>query len=230
MKTSEELPDTIYNECPDCGQVTEHTILRAKLGNSNVTGTFKCNECGRVFTGTIRLPKKLEVKVLISNGDTTETAQTVLMEDEVVALGDEFDLDDGRHVCITHIDADDDKQRKKCNAPEVRTLWVKDYDVLHVKVSVNDYKKTYPMYVEADPDDEFVIGMTMHFDIWDCVIHAIKTKRSLIRRGSAEARDVVRIYAKIRHRGQGEGDVLDDGEEPSGEFDIDDSAMDLDDQ
>ena len=66
-----EMPDTIYNECPDCGDVTEHKILKAKMGNFNVNGTFQCKECGRVFSGVIRLPKEFEVKVLLSDGDLT---------------------------------------------------------------------------------------------------------------------------------------------------------------
>ena len=174
-----EMPDTIYNECPDCGDVTEHKILKAKMGNFNVNGTFQCKECGRVFSGVIRLPKEFEVKVLLSDGDLTETTQTMLREDEIVAVGDEFDLDDGRHVQITYIELPDGSRKKKVPATEVKALWVKAFGVLMVKVSVNDYKKTYPMLCEAEPDDEFTVGMFMHFDLWDCVIHAIKTKDKL---------------------------------------------------
>ena len=206
-----EMPDTIYNECPDCGDVTEHKILKAKMGNFNVNGTFQCKECGRVFSGVIRLPKEFEVKVLLSDGDLTETTQTMLREDEIVAVGDEFDLDDGRHVQITYIELPDGSRKKKVPATEVKALWVKAFGVLMVKVSVNDYKKTYPMLCEAEPDDEFTVGMFMHFDLWDCVIHAIKTKDRLLRKGTAEARDIVRIYAKIRHR-DGTTAPMDDSE------------------
>ena len=209
-----EMPDTIYNECPDCGDVTEHKILKAKMGNFNVNGTFQCKECGRVFSGVIRLPKEFEVKVLLSDGDLTETTQTMLREDEIVAVGDEFDLDDG-------------SRKKKVPATEVKALWVKAFGVLMVKVSVNDYKKTYPMLCEAEPDDEFTVGMFMHFDLWDCVIHAIKTKDRLLRKGTAEARDIVRIYAKIRHR-DGTTAPMDDSEFDDEQFEFaDDAVMDF---
>ena len=225
-----EMPDTIYNECPDCGDVTEHKILKAKMGNFNVNGTFQCKECGRVFSGVIRLPKEFEVKVLLSDGDLTETTQTMLREDEIVAVGDEFDLDDGRHVQITYIELPDGSRKKKVPATEVKALWVKAFGVLMVKVSVNDYKKTYPMLCEAEPDDEFTVGMFMHFDLWDCVIHAIKTKDKLRRKGTVEARDIVRIYAKIRHR-DGSTTPMEDGEfdEEQLEF-ADDAVMDLDEE
>ena len=226
-----DMPDTIYNECPDCGDVTEHKILKAKMGNFNVNGTFQCKECGRVFSGVIRLPKEFEVKVLLSDGDLTETTQTMLREDEIVAVGDEFDLDDGRHVQITYIELPDGSRKKKVPATEVKALWVKAFGVLMVKVSVNDYKKTYPMLCEAEPDDEFTVGMFMHFDLWDCVIHAIKTKDRLLRKGTAEARDIVRIYAKIRHR-DGSVAPMDDSQFDEGEqleF-ADDAVMDFDEQ
>ncbi|MBO5600829.1 MAG: hypothetical protein J5897_07315, partial [Candidatus Methanomethylophilus sp.] len=122
-----EMPDTIYNECPDCGDVTEHKVLKAKMGNFNVNGTFQCKECGRVFSGVIRLPKEFEVKVLLSDGDLTETTQTMLREDEIVAVGDEFDLDDGRHVQITYIELPDGSRKKKVPATEVKALWVKAF-------------------------------------------------------------------------------------------------------
>ncbi|MBQ5397438.1 MAG: hypothetical protein IIU13_02135, partial [Candidatus Methanomethylophilus sp.] len=218
-----EMPDTIYNECPDCGDVTEHKILKAKMGNFNVNGTFQCKECGRVFSGVIRLPKEFEVKVLLSDGDLTETTQTMLREDEIVAVGDEFDLDDGRHVQITYIELPDGSRKKKVPATEVKALWVKAFGVLMVKVSVNDYKKTYPMLCEAEPDDEFTVGMFMHFDLWDCVIHAIKTKDRLLRKGTAEARDIVRIYAKIRHR-DGTTAPMDDSEFDDEQFEFADDA------
>ena len=222
-----EMPDTIYNECPDCGDVTEHKILKAKMGNFNVNGTFQCKECGRVFSGVIRRPKEFEVKVLLSDGDLTETTQTMLREDEIVAVGDEFDLDDGRHVQITYIELPDGSRKKKVPATEVKALWVKAFGVLMVKVSVNDYKKTYPMLCEAEPDDEFTVGMFMHFDLWDCVIHAIKTKDRLLRKGTAEARDIVRIYAKIRHR-DGTTAPMDDSEFDDEQFEFaDDAVMDF---
>lgn len=225
---SDELPAYIYNECPDCDDITEHKILRAKEGKSGVTGTFQCTGCGRIFSGTIRLPRKLTVKVLFSEGDVTDTTQTTLRENEIVAVGDEFDLDDGRHVQVTYIEMPDGSRKNKVLAPEIKALWVKAFDILQIKVSVNDYKKTYSMISDAEPDDEFAVGMYMHFDLWDCVIHAIKTNDKLLRKGTAEARDIVRIYAKIRHR-DGTGAVMEGSEidEEQLEF-ADDAVMDFD--
>ena len=69
--------------------------------------------------------------------------------------------------------------------------------------------------------------MIMNFDTWDAVIHAIKTKTKLMRRGTAEARDIVRIYGK-KLNGQRPEEILVDEDEPFDESLYDDGTMDLD--
>lgn len=210
-----EMPDTIFYECPVCDDVTEHQILKGKMGRATLEGTFRCNVCGRVTSETIKIPELLEVPVVFSDGEVSETTKTTIESNDIIAIDDEFELDDGRLVCVTHIDVDNDRKVKKALATDVRKLWVKRFDILSVKVSVNDGGKTYSLRVEAEPDDEFVVGTQLEFEDFDCLIHAIKTKHSLVRRGVAEARDITRIYGKIRKKRY---DVLD--------FDDDDDDYD----
>jgi len=195
-----EMPEFLYIECPDCDDITEHDILKGRLGKDNVTGTFRCFECGRTFSETIRLPEILKIKVLFSDGSVTETAETELESDDVLAIEDEFYLDDGRRVCITQIETKDGKKGKKIRVENIKALWVKQYDLLSVKVSVNDGQKTYSVRTEAEPDEEFTIGMVLEFDDFDTLVHAIKTKERLVKKGSAEAREITRIYGKIRKK------------------------------
>ena len=197
-----EMPDTIFYECPVCDEETEHQILKGRMGKATIEGTFRCNSCGRVTSETIKIPELIEVPVVFSDGEVSETTRTTIESNDIIAIDDEFELDDGRKVCVTHIDVDEGKKVKKALATDVRKLWVKRFDILSVKVSVNDGGKTYSLRVQAEPDDEFVVGTQLDFEDFDCLIHAIKTKHSLVRRGVAEARDITRIYGKIR-RGQG---------------------------
>ncbi|MDR1690908.1 MAG: hypothetical protein LBR42_03560, partial [Candidatus Methanoplasma sp.] len=92
------------------------------------------------------------------------------------------------------------KKGKKFQADRIKALWVKQFDVLSVKVSVNDGHKTYSVRTDADPDDEFTIGMILSFEDFDALIHAIKTKERLLKKGTAEAREITRIYGKIRKK------------------------------
>ena len=128
-----EMPDTIFYECPVCDDVTEHQILKGKMGRATLEGTFRCNVCGRVTSETIKIPELLEVPVVFSDGEVSETTKTTIESNDIIAIDDEFELDDGRLVCVTHIDVDNDRKVKKALATDVRKLWVKRFDILSVK-------------------------------------------------------------------------------------------------
>ena len=215
-----EMPETLYYDCPECGEETEHQILKGRMGKASIEGTFKCLGCGRVTSETIKIPELIEVPVVFSDGDVSETIHTTIESNDIIQEEDEFFLDDGRRVCVTHVDTKDGKYRKKVLATDVKKLWVKQFDILTIKVSVNDDDHTYSLRVEAEPDDEFVVGTQLSFEDFDCLIHAIKTKHSLVRRGAAEARDITRIYGKIRKK---QYSILDE------EFDESDYILDDDD-
>ena len=217
------MPDTIFYECPICDDETEHQILKGRMGKATIEGTFKCNGCGRVTSETIKIPELLEVPVVFSDGDVSEVTKTTIESNDVIAIEDEFFLDDGRRVCVTHIDVKEGHTKKKVLATNVKKLWVKQFDILSIKVSVNDDRKTYSLRVEAEPDDEFVVGTQLEFEDFDCLIHAIKTKHSLVKRGAAEARDITRVYGKIRKKRY---EVLDLDEDDE---DYDDFVFDDDD-
>ncbi|MBO4798913.1 MAG: hypothetical protein J5494_09135 [Candidatus Methanomethylophilaceae archaeon] len=204
------LPDTLIYECPDCDDYTEHRVLKGKMGKATIEGTFRCNECGKITSETIRIPELLEVPVIYSDGEVSEPSRTTLESNEIIQIDDEFEMDDGRLVCVTYIDVFSGESVSKALATDIKKLWVKKFDVLSVKVSVNDYKTTYSLRVQAKPDDVFTVGTQLEFDDFDCLIHAIKTKHSLVKRGSAEARDITRIYGKIRKKRYDVLDLSDD--------------------
>ena len=223
------MPDTIFYECPVCDDETEHQILKGRMGKATIEGTFKCNGCGRVTSETIKIPELLEVPVVFSDGDVSEVTKTTIESNDVIAIEDEFFLDDGRRVCITHIDVKEGATKKKVLATNVKKLWVKQFDILSIKVSVNDDRKTYSLRVEAEPDDEFVVGTQLEFEDFDCLIHAIKTKHSLVKRGAAEARDITRVYGKIRKKRYEVLD-LDEDDEDYDDFVFDDDDDDYEDE
>ncbi len=216
------MPDTIVYNCIDCDDDTEHEILRGRMGKATLEGTFRCMECGKVTSETIKIPALLEVSVVYSDGDVSEVTRTTLEDNDIVSLDDEFELDDGRLVCVTYIEVENGKRVKRCIAPKIKKLWVKRFDILSLKVSVNDDRKTYPLRIEAEPDDEFTTGSILEFEEFNCMIHAIKTKHSLVKHGSAEARDITRIYGKIRKKTYDVLDFDDDEEFDEADYIIDD--------
>jgi len=195
-----ELPDAIFMECMECGEVTEHEILKGKAGRSRLEATLRCSECKHVVTTTVPIPRIIPAKVVISEGSRSETSSIDLESDDLLAAGDEFFLDDGRRVRITALESKDGRRPEKAQATDVSVIWAILFDIVNIKVSINDVHKTYARYTEAEPDDEFIVGQMLSFGDMDCLVHSIKTKERLLRRGSAEARDIVRIYGKLRKR------------------------------
>ena len=211
-----EVPDVIYIECTECDDITAHDVLKGKMGKASLEGTLRCQECNKTFTTTIELPKVIPMKIIVSSGRTSESTVIDLESDDLIVMDDEFFLDDGRRVKVTGIDVADGRKVKKAQATEVTTIWGVLFDTINLKISMNDVHKTYARYVEAEPDDEYTVGDTLHFDDVDCLIHSIKIKERMLRRGTAEARNIVRIYGKLRRKTY---DVL-DMEEDTEEVDI----------
>ncbi len=197
---SREVPEEIYCECVKCDDYTTHEVLKGRIGKSSLEGTFRCEECGNVFSGTIKIPKMHRVSVIISDGPVSEKTETELEEGETIRIDDEFFLEDGRRLRVCSIDLGNGQRKKRAQTQDVNTIWAQQFDVLNVKVTVNDNRKSYSRRIEAAPDDEFTIGHVLTLPDMECYIHAIKARDRLHSKGSVEAREVVRIYGKMKRR------------------------------
>jgi len=195
-----EIPDEIYFECPDCDDVTTHDVLKGRMGKNSLDATIKCQDCGKIRTTMIQFPKEIEVKVVISSGAESTSTSMILEDDDLLKVGDEFHTDDGLLVKISAIELPQGKRVKTARATEITTIWAIYFETIDVKVSINDDRKTYSKSVPSSPDDEFTIGTILSFDDMDCMIHSIKIQGRMLRRGSAEARNITRIYGKFRKR------------------------------
>ena len=208
-----DLPEDIIYDCPKCDDYTVHEVLRGRIGKSTLEGTFRCTECGNTFSATLKIPRQLKVAVIISDGPVSEKSETVLEEGEYIAVGDEFFLEDGRRLRVCSIDLGEGQRKKKAKTEEVRTIWAQQFDVLSLKVTINNNRKSYSRRIDAEPDDEFLIGSVLKLEDMDCFIHAIKTRDKLVSKGTAEARDIVRIYGKFKERSVPILDLEDDVED-----------------
>jgi uncharacterized Zn finger protein len=195
-----EVPDEIYFECPDCDDITTHDVLKGRMGKNSLDATIKCQDCGLIRTTTIQFPKEIEVKVVISDGAESVSTSMVLEDDDLLKVGDEFHTDEGNLVKISAIELPQGKRVKTARATEITTVWAINFETIDVKVSINDDRKTYSKSVPSSPDDEFTIGTILSFDDMDCMVHSIKIQGRMLRRGSAEARNITRVYGKFRKR------------------------------
>ncbi|MBR7123831.1 MAG: hypothetical protein IKC93_03065 [Candidatus Methanomethylophilaceae archaeon] len=208
-----EVPETLYYDCPDCDDETIHDVLKGRMGKASLECTLKCTECGRTFATTIPLPKIIKMQVVISDGPVSERTVTEIEEDDIIAVEDEFFLEDGRRLRVCSIELPGDKRVKKSKASKVKMLWCQQFDNLTIKVTINNDRVSYSRRIPALPDDEFVIGNRLELEDMDCFIHAIKTREKLIQHGQAEARDIIRIYGKYGQKSYPVLDFEDDVED-----------------
>jgi uncharacterized Zn finger protein len=195
-----EVPDEIYFDCPDCADITVHDVLKGKMGKSSMDATIRCQDCGLVRTTTVQFPRQMDVKVVISDGALSSAANITLEDDDLLKVGDEFHMDDGSLVRISALELSGGRRVKTARATEIVTIWAIGFDTIDVKVSINDDRRTYSKAVPSSPDDEFTVGNILSFDDMDCLIHSIKVQGRMVRGGSVEARDVIRVYGKYRRR------------------------------
>ena len=190
------IPNALYLDCPSCGENAVHEVLRGKMGKKQDTleATVKCQECGHTYTTVVREPESLKIPIIVSDRSESHREEIELMEDEILSVGDEIFLGESQ-LLVTAIESKG-KRVENCEPDNIDTIWAKKCDHVIVKISINKHTQTIPAELEALPDEEFYVGDLMTIGTEKVAIHSIKTASGMVRRGSAEARDIVRIYAK----------------------------------
>lgn len=193
-----DLPNALYIECPSCGEETLHRVIKGKVGEKKgivVDALVRCSKCNHTHSSVIKAERFLFIPVIVSELSSSKKNEIELSEGEIVKVGNEYILD-GNGIKITAIETKKGRV-KSSKAKDVITLWAKKFDRLKIKVSINKGSRTLSRVVWAVPDEEFFIGDVMRLKGLNVAIHRIRTKDKNLKKGSAEARDIVRLYAKI---------------------------------
>lgn len=142
--------------CPECREETEHEILAESRDR-----LVRCTACGHHH----RIPWEKEsepvaIKTIVSREGTSITGSIEFDPDDECFVGDHLVAecgDDAYGVEITAIECGERRpQRAKVN--EISTLWSRTIDRVVVKVSIHDGRKTTPLYMECEGEDEFIVG------------------------------------------------------------------------
>ncbi|NLL94392.1 MAG: hypothetical protein GX224_01325 [Thermoplasmatales archaeon] len=197
MSMEPEVPETVYVMCPVCGEHEVHDVLKGRPGKSSLEATLRCHGCNRVRAETVRMPKVIAVPVVASDGPDSYRSSVGVEEDERISVGDEFFDDSGNYLRVTAIESNTGARPKKAVTREIRTIWAQRFDVISVKVTVNQGTVSHSRRIRAEPGDEFFIGQKLELEDMDCYVNAIKTRQHLKDRGSAEAREIVRVYGRF---------------------------------
>jgi uncharacterized Zn finger protein len=192
------VPASVLVECPQCKDETLHEVLSGRIGGKSVAvldSTVKCRNCGHVHHVTVKSVKPVEVPFVISWLEQSTTGKVLLGPDEVLSVGDEVMCGD-LPTLVTSIESNGARV-KSCKVSRIDNVWAKRFDRLKVPFSVNRHGHTFSTFVMAVPDEEFFIGDIIELEKKPVVIHSIRIKERTIRRGSALARDIVRVYGAV---------------------------------
>jgi uncharacterized Zn finger protein len=193
------VPGALYLECETCDDITLQEVVHGKVSGKKVHLQVRCRECGTKSEHTREEVAISKVSVVVSEGDQSHRTKVEIESDEVILLGDEL-LVDGIPVQVRGIEIGTDKRVDSAPVKDIKTLWTVRYDKVVVKFSINMGHRTKAGSQEASPDEEFTVGELVQVRDVTAVIHRIKTWDRTLQRGSAEARDIRRIYGKAVRR------------------------------
>ena len=186
--------DKLQLRCEVCAEETAHRVLHIQAGDG-VIFTVKCRRCGTVSKQRMERERVVERDYVLSRRGVSSRGKLRLFERELLEVGEEIYIT-GERAVITALETGEGR-RKGCAASELRTLWAKWQGKCSVHISVNRGANTLPLTVEAEPEEEFVVGDVLESGREKFIITSIKTERGLQKRGVAQAKEIVRIYARM---------------------------------
>lgn len=180
--------------CPDCGELTDHTVLRAAAAN----WTLRCEECGKVRTVPApRSPRMHILPVILSEGATSRNAQVAADLDGHVAIDDEFDLD-GRRIRVTAVETVEGTRPKKAPTRDIRTVYAVLFDTVNLHYTVNQGEITRSFQESVSPEEEIHVGTVREVQGVRLAIKTLKSDQNrTLHRGYLFARNVSRVFADI---------------------------------
>lgn len=189
------MSPTAWPTCPDCGSESVTGLHQANPEAETTDATLECEDCGRVFKDKITQQEDLEVDCVISDDDESWPGTIEIPPEERVRVGDEV-YGEGHRLLVTGLELDDGRRVKTAPPEALGTIWCKVFDTVTVKIAVNQGHKTWKGELEVKPEEPFFVGDQITIKDHDVEVHAIKTDTGIQHRGSAEARDIKRLYAK----------------------------------
>ena len=193
-----QVPSSIDTHCPDCNEELLHRTLKGRYTGKKLHMVLKCSHCDRVHEETFELIGQTAVRTIISRGEESERVSMDLSSDWQVSVGDEMMHGDER-LMITGIEVGG-KRVNTAAVTDIQTLWAKNFDTVDLSISINRKGRTRSLKITVDPDEEFEVGADIEIDGRPVFIHSIKTDTKRMRKGTAVAREILRVYCTEKGR------------------------------
>ena len=194
-----QIPQSMHWECPECDDDTMHKTLKGRFkGKKKLELLLKCTDCGKVHEEILETVSQIPIRLIISRGEKSEKIRAEFPADWELAIGDEF-MHEEEHLLVKGIESKGQRV-EKCVMKDIQTLWTVNYDIAKIKVSINRDGKTKSIESEVELDEKFEVESEIEIDGKKVIIHSIKLEHKRIRKGTASARDIVRVYCTDKRR------------------------------
>lgn len=180
-------------DCPQCGDVTGHEILRKKEIGTGADFLIKCDECHSVHTVQFRPKPVRKISFRLTEGPTSDTVNIDIGGDEWIAVHDIFEHED-KHWRISRIELADDSLSDGIYAHKVARVTAIRADIVRVKITMTLGEDSFPDIIEVEPDKMFSCGGIYVHNNRRWRIRAIHTGEGRILNGKKMAVDIKRIY------------------------------------
>jgi uncharacterized Zn finger protein len=193
------VPGALYLECESCSDITLHEVVHGRVSGKKLQLQVRCRECSTKSEHIREEVATSHIPVVVSEGERSHRTKVEIETADVILVGDEL-LVDGVPVQVRGIEIGTDRRVDSSPVKDIKTLWTVRFDKVMVKFSINMGHRTKAGSQVASPDEEFTVGEMVEVAGVTAVIHRIKTWDRTMQRGSAEARDIRRIYGKAVRR------------------------------
>jgi len=186
----------ILLDCPVCLEETDFEILKEPP-----EAVVKCTVCGHVMRVTLKEPKVLTVKAVVSYGNDSHTGSIELLEGDTISVGDYLVAevgDDSFSVEVTSIE-ENNARRQKLPAEKIEVLWTRLVDQVIIRASLNKGAVTIPLYENVDGNKVYTIDHITSVGGKQFRVTRIKLRKGNVitrKDKSAEAHEIKRIYGE----------------------------------
>ncbi|HJK65865.1 MAG TPA: HVO_0476 family zinc finger protein [Methanocorpusculum sp.] len=188
--------DMIILDCPVCGEETDFEILKEPP-----EAVVRCTECGHTMRVTLKEPRIITVKTIVSYGTESHTGTVELMEGDVCSVGDFLVAevgDESYGVEVMSIERDN-ARRAKLPVEEIDVLWTRLVDKVIIRASLNKGAVTIPLYEQVPGDKVYTVDHITSVGGKQFRITRIKLRKgNIIQRKdkTAQAHEIKRIYGE----------------------------------
>ncbi len=186
-------------KCPICGS-RSFKILNSRTESSKYKKikrlVLQCEECNTIFKDRIVISKPIKCPIVVSQYEKSWKDEISLYSDEEIAIGDTLTVKGGL-VEVKALELKNGKRVDKCKVLDLGTIWAVSLDApARLGISINFKGRAFSRKIEVGRDFLFRVGDIFKLGDYIFKIKSIKTVDRHVKRGSAPAHRIKRIYGK----------------------------------